>query len=737
VKHFLKRALAVALAGACALAALAQAPAPAARPKIGLVLGGGGARGGAHMGVLEVLEEMRIPFDCVAGTSMGALVSGAYLAGVSPEEMKAKVKATDWGGMFDDSAGRESIGVRAKQIDDRFFSALEFGMSKDGLRYREGAVSGTKIKLFFNELVHADLGARNIEDLPLPLALMATDIGSGERVAMRSGDLTTAMRASMSVPGAVAPVLREGRKLVDGGLVDNVPIQEVHDLCGADVVIAVNVGSALTKPEDVIGILSVVGQMVNLLTEQNVSRSLALLKPTDIYMRPELGTITAASFDRQMEAADIGRKAALAQAEKLRRLSLPPAEYEAWRKRLRGAAPLQRVVDAIEIGETRFVNRETVRLAITQEEGKPLDTKQLDRDLVVIKSAGDLQTIDYAVAREREKTILRVTPVEKTLGPDYLRFGLNLYSDYRGDSSYNIRALTRRTWLNSLGGEWLTAAQIGTNQLIYTEFYQPLEPGQRWFVRPFAGAQARNSSLFDKGNRIAEYRTYVSEGGANAGMNFGAYGLALAGWKESNTRGSVETGTPILPSVRQLVGGPYASVDIDTHDFAFFPTRGIKLDLTGFEAAHVSEGMRKYGTAQATLGAAYTLGDFILVGAAEHGQSTHGTLPVTDLYTLGGPRHLAGFAPGQIAGDDYTYGSLEVQYKLTREIPLLGLQLIGGLQAEAGKMRKLVTEPTLTGWQQSYGAYLASNTAFGPFYLGFAKSPNGKGTRFYFFVGTP
>jgi len=269
--------------------------------------------------------------------------------------------------------------VRAKQIDDRFFSALEFGMSREGLRYREGAVAGTKIKLFFNELVHADLGARNIEDLPLPLTLLATDIGSGERVAMRSGDLTTAMRASMSVPGAVAPVLREGRKLVDGGLVDNVPVQEVRDRCGAEVVIAVNVGSPLTKPEDVTGIFSVVGQMVNLLTEQNVSRSLALLKPTDIYMRPELGTITAASFDRQMEAADIGHRTALAQAQKLSRLSLPPAEYEAWRKRLRGATPPQRVVDAIEIGETRFVNRETVRRAITQEEGKPLDTKQRGR----------------------------------------------------------------------------------------------------------------------------------------------------------------------------------------------------------------------------------------------------------------------------------------------------------------------------------------------------------------------
>ena len=735
MKHFLKRALVVALAGACALPALAQAPTP--RPKIGLVLGGGGARGGAHMGVLEVLEELRVPFDCVAGTSMGALVSGAYLAGVSPEEMKAKVKATDWAGMFDDSAGRESIGVRAKQIDDRFFSALEFGMSREGLRYREGAVAGTKIKLFFNELVHADLGARNIEDLPLPLTLLATDIGSGERVAMRSGDLTTAMRASMSVPGAVAPVLREGRKLVDGGLVDNVPVQEVRDRCGAEVVIAVNVGSPLTKPEDVTGIFSVVGQMVNLLTEQNVSRSLALLKPTDIYMRPELGTITAASFDRQMEAADIGHRTALAQAQKLRRLSLPPAEYEAWRKRLRGATPPQRVVDAIEIGETRFVNRETVRRAISQEEGKPLDTKQLDRDLVVIKSAGDLQTIDYEVVPEREKTILRVTPVEKTLGPDYLRFGLNLYSDFRGDSNFNIRALTRRTWLNALGGEWLTAAQIGSTQQIYTEFWQPLDASQRWFVKPFGGARTENVGLFSNGDRIAEYRTYVAEGGAEAGVNFGAYGLAKLGWRESNKRGTVETGTALLPSVRQLTGGPTASLAIDTYDFAFFPTRGVKLNLDGFEAAHVSDGMEKFGSAQARLGAAYTLGDLILVGKAEHGQSTHGTLPVSELYSLGGPRRLAGFAPNQIAGDDYTYGSLEVQYKLTRAIPLLGLSLIGGLQAEAGKMRKLSTEPTLTGWQPSFGAYLASNTAFGPFYVGFANAKNGKGTRFYFFVGTP
>ena len=168
-------------------------------PRIGLVLGGGGARGGAHLGVLEVLEELRVPVDCIAGTSMGALAGGAYAAGVSPTEIQEIVGKTDWINMFDDSAGRQSVDIRHKEIDDRYYSGLEFGVSRKGLRFREGALAGEKLKLFFNRLVRTDLGDRSIEGLALPLAIIATDIGTGERVAIRKGNLTSAMRASMSV----------------------------------------------------------------------------------------------------------------------------------------------------------------------------------------------------------------------------------------------------------------------------------------------------------------------------------------------------------------------------------------------------------------------------------------------------------------------------------------------------------------------------------------------------------
>jgi len=741
VRHpYLSAALAACLAAAFVAPpdAGAQAPAKAARPKVGLVLGGGGARGGAHLGVLEVLEELRVPFDCVAGTSMGALAAGAYVAGVSPAEMKETISRTDWAGMFDDSAGRDSVSLRRKQIDDRFYSGLEFGVTKDGLRYREGAVAGEKIKLFFNDLVRADLGERSIEDLPIPLTLIATDIGTGERVAMREGNLTSAMRASMSVPGAIAPVVRDGRKLVDGGLVDNVPIQEVRDRCGAQVVIAVNVGSPLLKPEDVTGVLSVVGQMVNLLTEQNVAKSLSLLKPTDIYMRPELGDITAASFERQIEASVIGRKAALAVADKLRALSVPPEAYAAWRRSVRMEPPPKPpVVDEVRVAETRFVNPKELRAAVSQKEGEPLDPKALAKDLVLVYSRGDLMSLDYAVLRERDKTILKLTPLEKSWGPDYLRFGVNLSSDFRTESPYNLRALYRKTWMNAFGGEWLTFAQMGSNQGLGTEFYQPVDYRQRYFVRPFAATEQKKVGLYFDGDRLAEYRTRENRYGVDFGVNLDVYGQAKVGWLERELRATLETGDPFFPDSKGSVGGVQFALALDTQDFVFFPTKGYQAKLDYFEAVRESNLLGKYGRIEGRLNGAWSPGDLIFLGRVEGGQATHGTVPFVDAFALGGLGRLSAYAPNQIIGNEaYGLVSVQAQYRLNKPLPILGLSVLAGVSYEAGYMKNPITEPNLTGGTNSYGVYLASNTVFGPIYLGYSATKDRSG-RFYLFIGTP
>ena len=301
--------------------ALAQTPVPAGtggdnpvasqpRPVTALVLGGGGARGAAHIGVLEVLERERIPVDCVVGTSMGGLVAGAYATGMSPAEMRAKLDAADWTDIFLDAADYSQLSYRKKQVNKGLLAGAEIGLTERGAQLTPGVIAGEKIKLFFNQLVGDHQGQRQIEDLPLPLAIVATDIGTGERVVLDKGSLTHAMRASMSVPGLMAPVEHQNTKLVDGGLVDNLPVEVGRQLCRAERVIAINVGSPLRPAEEVGSLLSVTGQMIGILTQQNVARSLASLTGRDLYIAPELGNFKATDFKRYALAADIGRLAA-------------------------------------------------------------------------------------------------------------------------------------------------------------------------------------------------------------------------------------------------------------------------------------------------------------------------------------------------------------------------------------------------------------------------------------------
>ena len=727
---------------ACAVASVTAAPPasaqpiPTSRPKVGLVLGGGGARGAAHLGVLQVLEELRVPFDCLAGTSIGALVGGAYVAGVSPRDMEKKNVETDWGQMFDDSAGRDAVSLRRKQLDDRFYSGLEFGVTRDGLHFREGAVAGEKFNIYFNELVRADPGDRDIEDLPLPLTLIATDIGTGERVALTRGNLATAMRASMAVPGVIAPVIHDGRKLVDGGLVDNVPVSEVRERCGAEVAIVVNVGAPLLKSDEVSGVVSVVGQVVALLTEQNVIKSLSLLGPGDVYLKPELGDITVADFGRQAEAAEAGRQAALASAERLRDLSVSPQEYAAWRARVRLPAWKPPVIDEIRVAQTRFINPRELRENIRQKEGAPLDTRALAEDLVLVYSRGDLRNLDYSILRERDRTVLQLTPIEKPWGPDYLRFGLNLSSDFSRESSYNLRAQYRKSWINARGAEWLATFQLGSDQSLATEFYQPFDERQRGYVRAFGSVGLAKAGIFQDGDRLAEYRLRDSRLGIDLGANLGVYGQANVGWLGRHLRATLDTGPELLPQDALQVGGATATLAIDTQDFAFFPTRGYRADLNFFDAQSVSGGLPRYGRAELRLGGAWSLGDLTLLGSLEGGKATHGSLPLGDTFSLGGQRRLSAFAPGQILGEEYGLGTAQAQWRISRPSPLLGLSLFAGLSFETGRMRRLVTETNLTGRLNSYGIYLAANTPLGPMYLGYADA-SGRSGRLYLFIGTP
>ena len=710
--------------------------AEAQRPRIGLVLGGGGARGAAHVGVLEALEELRIPIDCVAGTSMGALVGGAYAAGVSPAQMKARIAATDWADIFNDSPGKDAINLRRKRLDERFYSGFEFGINGDGLSFREGAVAGEKLKLFFNDLVSSNLGERSIENLPLPLSIIATDIGNGERIVLKYGSLTLAMRASMSVPGLLAPVNANGRKLIDGGLVDNVPVKEARERC-AEVVIAVDVGTPLLKPDEVVGVVGLATQVVNLLTNQNVVASLATLGPDDVLIQPNLEGLGLADFSRQFEAIKRGREAGRSALEKLRRYSLSEHDYATWQASMQQRKLSPPRVDEIHVADMKRVNPELVRKHLRAEEGHPLDTKKINEDLVRLYGEGDFQSIDYALVSERGKNILRVTPVEKPWGPDYLRFGVNLSSDFRDRASYNLRAVYQRTWLNSLGAEWLTTLQIGQENLFATDWYQPLNSRRDWFIEPAFSVSNRTSGLFIDSHRLADYRTREVKFAFDLGANIGTYGQARAGWLVRRINSSVLTGlSDLLPTVSEHLGGPRFALSLDTFDRLYFPTRGWALDVNAFEVISGYGRQQRYSKVSAEWANALSLDNFTLETALGAGSSPKGTLPSFDAFTLGGVQRLAGFADRQILGDSYLLGRLTLYHKLYKPPFTFGTDLYVGASVEAGKMEGRFTEPNLTGWQRSFGLYLAANTFLGPVYTGFAYAP-GQKLRWYLFLGTP
>jgi NTE family protein len=523
---------------------------------------------------------------------------------------------------------------------------------------------------------------------------------------------------------------------VDGGLTENLPVAEARALCHPDVLIVVNVASPLLKPDQVKGIGTVVGQVVNLLTAQNVAASLKLVGPDDIYIEPDLDDIGSTQFTRQLEAARYGRAAALAVKDKLRKLALPEAQYVAWQQALRLVEPRKApVIDEVEVARTRFVNPRTVREGIRQKEGEPLDTAMLNADLVREFSQGDLQSLDYSVVSTRDRTVLRVTPVEKPWGPGYLRFGLNLASDFRSESDYNLRALYRRTWVNRYGAEFLLGGQIGSEQNLAAEFFQPLDMRHIFFVRPYARTGLAKMPIYQGVDRIAVYRVQDTRGGLAAGANLGLDGQVSLGWVERRLGSVLDTGPDSFLNLTQTLGGPTAAFALDTYDEPFFPRHGLRVDATYFDARHATEA-DKYARFEARLGGAASSGRWSLLGALEGGDTTGGQVPLGDAFTLGGPRRLSGFANGQLLGGRYTFGRVDAQYRLQYASPLWGLTLIGGVTAEAGRMQKPLVADSLTGWQRSFGAYIAANTFLGPVYLGVSDAKNGRG-RFYLFIGTP
>jgi NTE family protein len=717
------------------LAVLHCSAVSAQSPRIGLALSGGGARGAAHIGVLKVLEELRVPVHCVAGTSMGAVVGGGFAAGNTPQAMQQLVAQTDWTDVFSDHPPRGELSVRRKADDYKGLFAPEFGLRDGAIQLPRGVVAGVTIESFLRRLAAPAGGQSDFARLPIPYRAVAADIETGREVVLSQGSLMQAMRASMAIPGAVSLVEIDGRMLVDGGIANNLPIDIVRKSCAADVVIAVNVGTPVLKREDITSALSIVGQLVNLLGKDSVDRQVATLTERDVLIAPDLADISAGSFERQLEAIRVGELAARKVAPALQRYSVAEGEYAALRRTQTAGATALGSVDEIRFEGLSRTNPEVLANLIESRPGEPLSEARLAADLRRVFGRGDFEAVDYRIEPGPAGRTLVIPVREKSTGPSYLRFGLGLASDFRDEALFDLRVSYRRTWINRAGGEWLAEAQIGRTNALSSEFYQPLERAGRFFVAPYVQAGQTTRAIYLGDDRIAEYQVGEWRAGVDLGVAFGTWGELRVGPLVKQVSADVSTGSPVYPSLDTRISGIRVQLFGDRHDFAWFPRSGHRTNVSAFFSTDVSGTQTQYRRLEAAWSGARSVGPYTLAGVVAGGSGLGTRLPAHEGFNLGGPFKLSGYRIGQFSGESYAFGLLRFYDRALRLPTLLGSGTYVGASVEAGRVDRVFGGAATTGTLWSGSVYVAAETFLGPAFFGLGF---GGGHRtLYLLLGVP
>ncbi|MFH0729072.1 MAG: patatin-like phospholipase family protein [Pseudomonadota bacterium] len=727
---------------AASLLAWAVEPSKAAvianRPKIGLVLSGGGARGAAHVGVIKVLEEYRVPVDFIVGTSMGALVGASYATGTSVVEMEQIIGEISTELLFKDKPPRQELSMRRKKDDYNIFFGPEFGIRDGKLGLPKGAVSGVQLETVLRRLSKAK-GFHRFDELPIPYRAVATDLVTGKAVIFSEGELANVMRASMSVPGAIAPMEMGETLLVDGMLTSNLPV-ETGRAMGADIVIAVNVGTPLLKREELNSILGVTGQMLSILTEQNVQASLASLKPTDILISPELGDYSTGDFDSLTKISPLGEAAARKVADRLAALSISVEEYAALRQHqlVTSSAPDLRPVDEIRFENLKRVNPKTAQVVMETEAGQPIDQQVLDRDMRRLYGTGNFEHVNYRFLEEPNKRVLAVDAVEKSWGPNFLRLGLGLSSDMQGDAYFNILASYRQTWLNSLGAEWRNDLQIGRTNSFMSEFYQPLNEKGFYFIAPHVAYERRTTDLYQSSHRIATYDVSSYLAGIDLGGQFTRYGELRAGVIGGVKSPELDTGPQSLsPGEDKITERAFrARLFLDQLDSRQFPRSGWRAGMNVFNSNDLLGSEQEYTKWDGDGNFVYSFGNNTFnLSVKAGGPIGSEPLPRYDLFQWGGFLQQSGYATGQLAGEELMFGRFMYYHRLLKGSLLEGAY--GGLSFEVGEMNKPLVPGSPEGVLESVCVFVGADSPIGPVYLGYGRALEDSNSSFYFYLGNP
>lgn len=700
------------------------------RPKIGLVLAGGGAKGGAHVGVLKVLEEMRIPIDFIAGTSMGSVVGGLYASGMTADEIDTTIQQLDWESLFDDEPRREDLSFRRKSDDRLYVFKGKPGFNDGELEFPLAFVHGQKFDLELNRLTQHVADVNDFDDLPIPFRAIATDLETGQEVVLKSGNLPRSIRASLAVPGAFDPVVIDDKLLVDGGISNNIPMSVAREM-GADILIVSELGSELFSREEITSGLAVGGQMVNFLFTLNSQASLKTLREEDVRISNELGDIGSGSFDRIEETPPIGVKAARAAASSLQRYSLDETAFANHVAARSKPSVYDPVIDYVRVENNSGISDEVISQQISAQPGEPLDVSRLEKDIQQLYGLDIFESVRYDLEEKDGKVGLVVDAVAKAWGPGYIQGGLITSTNTDGDTAFRLGLAYTATEINDLNGEWRLAGQIGDEPAIAAELYQPLDYAGRFFTRASISYGIEENSTFNSdGDRVKEFRSTGYAVELNFGRQFGNWGQARLGYRYADGETEVKVGTP-QPDRDYQIGEFSLALQADKIDSLYFPRSGYEGQLEFVISREDIGSDFDYEQVNFRYVQAKSWGKHTLIGAFRAATSLDDDAPPESLYQLGGFLSLSGFEQNQLSGQHAGLVSA-VYMRQIADIHIFQAYL--GASLEYGNVWQ---EEDDIDWRDNILAgsvFVGADTPVGPLYLSLGANDSDE-TSAYLFVG--
>lgn len=713
------------------------------RPKICLVLSGGGARGFAHIGVLKQLEAMRIPIDCVTGTSMGAVIGGLYASGMSASEIEKRIVKLQLNDIAVDRVERTIVPHSLREEDKQYPLGATMGLSSNGVRLPTGAVQATQfLELLHNWTAHLKNDV-DFDDLPIPFRTVATNLETGKTVIFKKGPLHLAIRASMAAPGMFAPVEIDGQLLTDGGLVKNLPV-DIAKQMGADVIIAVNIGTPLLPRGQLSSLINVSQQMVNILTEQNVEQQKALLTSDDILIEPNLGDISFVDFARQVQASEIGRKAAIALETRLRPYSVTQQEYAAHLKHDPDAELPPIKIGFVEIASNGIVPEKEVKRQVDIRIGSSYSAEEINQKLAKLNISREYDGITHELVQREGEYGVKINAHGRNWGPHFLRFGLALSSGFEGAGGFRLQVGHRRPWLNESGLEWRNDLEFGNTLGLRTELRQPISLDRSQLIAPYIDLSNNTRNIYNDETRIAEYDfkrgrigfDFVGDIGERGSLGEYRFGIEAKTYKVRPKLGLLQvkaedgsTSITSLPKVDLKQGGFKANFTIDQLSDIAFPRYGYALGGELFIGTNSGGDRYQEVSVNGTWAKSWDSHSVNLKFA-----STGLYLPNKDVLgvgpTLGGFQQLSAYQPDQFAGNFMLYGSATYLYRALK-FDLAGQSLFMGSSLEFGNVWDASSQMSFGKTRKSLSLFAGFNSFLGPMYVGFAVAPNGVKNLFF------